>query len=121
MLKDLQRVLARAFTSNAPFDVLRDEGASLSEEERAWIAAFVPDAVRLTGFIVRKLRFERICRGDTRAEAWFERDPAAFVAAFKAYNAELLPTAIFPREEAEAFRAWCVKSGIRELDAPGSV
>ena len=121
MLKDLQRVLARAFTSDAPLDVLRAEAASLSPEEQALIAAFDPDAVRLTGFIVRKLRFERICRGETRAEAWFERDPASFVRAFKAYNAEIPPIHAFPREEAVAFQAWCVKSGIRELDTPGSV
>lgn len=121
MLRDLQRVLARALTSDAPLDVLRAEAASLSPEEQAWIAAFDPDGVRLTGFIVRKLRFERICRGDTRAEAWFDRDPASFVRAFKAYNAEIPPTAVFPREEAEAFRAWCAKSGIREPGAPGSV
>jgi hypothetical protein len=121
VLKDLQRVLARAFTSDAPLDVLRAEAASLSPEEQAWIAAFDPDAVRLTGFIVRKLRFERICRGDPRAEAWFERDPAAFVRAFKAYNAEIPPVAIFPSEEAEAFRAWCAATGNRELDGPGRV
>lgn len=119
MLKDLQRVLARALTSDAPLEVLRREAASLSPEERAWIAAFDPDGVRLTGFIVRKLRFERICRGDSRAEAWFTRDPAAFVRAFKAYNAAVPSTAVFPREEAQAFRAWCGAHGFPELgDAP---
>ena len=117
MLKDLQRVLARAFTSDAPLEVLRAEAASLSAEEQAWIAAFDPDAVRLTGFIVRKLRFERICRGDTDAEAWFERDPEAFVRAFKAYNAGLPPTAIFPREEALAFRQWCRDHGVNAGEA----
>jgi hypothetical protein len=107
MLRDLQRILAKALTGDAPLDVLRAEAASLSEEERAWIAAFDPDGVRLTGFLVRKLRFERICRGDTAAERWFERDPESFVRAFKAYNAEIPPVEIFPRAEASAFRAWC--------------
>ena len=58
MLSDLQRVLAKALTSDAPLEVLRAEAASLSEEERAWIAAFDADGVRLTGFLVRKLRGE---------------------------------------------------------------
>ena len=121
MLSDLQRVLAKALTSDAPLDVLRAEAASLSAEERAWIAAFDADGVRLTGFLVRKLRFERICRGDTAAERWFERDPEAFVRAFKAYNAEIPPVAIFPREEAAAFRAWCRANGFGEPGAAPSV
>ena len=112
MLKDLQRVLARALTSDAPLDVLRAESAGLSEEERAWLAAADLDGLRLTGLLVRKLRFERICRGDAAAERWFERDPEAFVRAFKAYNAEVPPVEIFPRQEALAFREWCRKNGV---------
>jgi len=121
VLRDLQRVLAMALTSDAPLDVLRAESASLSAEERAWIAAFDADGVRLTGFLVRKLRFERICRGDTAAERWFERDPEAFVRAFKAYNAEIPPVEIFPRAEASSFRAWCRGNGLEEPGAPLSV
>lgn len=121
MLKDLQALLARALTGDAPLDVLRGGAAGLSDEERAWIAAFDADGVRLTGFLVRKLRFERICRGDTAAERWFERDPEAFVRAFKAYNAAIPPVAIFPRDEAAAFRAWCRENGFGEPDAPGRV
>ncbi len=117
MLSDLQRALARALTGEAPLDVLRAAAASLSEEERAWIAAIDADGLRLTGYLVRKLRFERICRGDTAAERWFERDPASFVRAFKAYNAEIPPVEIFPRPEAAAFRAWCGKNGFGEPGA----
>lgn len=119
MLRDLQRVLARALTGDAPVDVLLAESAGLSEEERAWIRGLNLDGLRLTGFLVRKLRFERICRGDTKAEEWFERDPESFVKAFKAYNAALPPTEIFPRQEALAFRSWCGANGFERLNEHG--
>lgn len=69
------------------------------------------DGLTISGLLVRKLRFERICRGDSKAEEWFERDPQRFVEAFKVYNHEVPPREYFPRQEAEAFRAWCAAHG----------
>ena len=65
-----------------------------------------PDGLQLTRLIVKKLRFELIVRGDALLDAWFDRDPAAFTAAFKAYDLAVPPRSWFPREEAESFRAW---------------
>ena len=116
MLKDLQRVLARALTSNAPLETLKREAATLTPEERALLDRMGEDRFLLTSLLVRKLRFERICRGDTKAEEWFARDPEAFTEAFRAYNAEVPPMEFFPRLEALAFRAWCKKRGIVNLE-----
>jgi len=89
MLKELQGRLLTAILEGAPF-----EGVD-------------PDGLELTRLIVKKLRFELIIRGDSGMEAWFDRDAAAFTAAFKAYDALVPPRSWFPREEAEKFRAWC--------------
>ena len=117
MLKDLQRVLARALTSNTPLETLKKEAETLTPEERALLDGIGADRFLLTGLLVRKLRFERICRGDTKAEEWFAREPERFTEAFKAYNAEVPSTEFFPRLEAQAFRAWCTKRGFVNLDA----
>ena len=89
MLKDLQARLLRSILGGTTF-----EGVD-------------PDGLELTRLIVKKLRFEFIVRGDSEAEAWFDRDPAAFTVAFKAYDLEVPPRSWFPREEGEAFRRWC--------------
>jgi hypothetical protein len=107
MLKELQRVLIRALTGNAPLETLKKEAAALSPEDRAAVERLDPEKFLMTSLLVRKLRFERICRGDTEAEEWFARDPERFTEAFRAYNAEVPPTEFFPRPEALAFRAWC--------------
>ena len=89
MLKEVQgRVLAALF-----------EGGPLEGVDA--------DGLELTRLIVKKLRFELIVRGDSNLEVWFDRDPAAFTAAFKAYDALVPPRSWFPREEAEKFREWC--------------
>lgn len=117
MLKDLQRVLVRALTSNAPLDTLKKEAESLSGDDRAAIDGMDPERFLLTSLLVRKLRFERICRGDAKAEEWFAREPERFTEAFRAYNAEVPCTEFFPRLEALAFRAWCKLRGIVNPDA----
>jgi len=117
MLKDLQRVLARALTSNTPLETLKREAASLTPEERALLDRMGEDRFLLTSLLVRKLRFERISRGDTRAEQWFARDPEGFTEAFRAYNAAIPPTEFFPIREALDFRAWCKKQGIVNPEA----
>ncbi len=109
MLIDLQRALVRALTSADPIAALRR--ARLSQADRALLRHADDDGVRLTGLIVQKLRFERICRGDDRMEAWFERDGKSFVQAFKRYNKEVPPREFFPRAEAGAFWQWCRANG----------
>jgi hypothetical protein len=121
VLKDLQRALAAAFTSPDPAAALRREVASLAPEDRALLERANPDGVALTGLLVRKLRFERICRGDDDAAAWFDRDPRGFTEAFKAYDAEVPPTRFFPQSEARDFRDWLRKRGFREPGAAGDV
>ena len=89
MLKEIQGQVLAALLEGAPL-----EGVD-------------PDGLELTRLIVKKLRFELIVRGDSKLEAWFDRDPESFTAAFKAYDALVPPRSWFPREEAEKFREWC--------------
>ncbi len=118
MLSELQAALARALTSDRPVETLRAEAAALGPEDRALLEGLDPDRFLLTGLIVRKLRFERICRGDKTAEAWFGRDPAGFTESFRAYNREVPSTEFFPRQEALAFRAWRRRRGIVNPQPP---
>ena len=78
-----------------------------------------PDGLELTRLIVKKLRFELIARGASDLYAWFDRDPAAFTTAFKAYDRAVPPRSWFPREEAESFRAWC-RANLFNHDEPWS-
>ncbi len=89
MLKELQGRLLASILDGSPF-----EGVDA-------------DGLQLTRLIVKKLRFELIARGDSEMEAWFDRDPAAFTAAFKIYDRVIPPRSWFPREEAVKFRDWC--------------
>lgn len=114
MLRDLQRVLSRALVSNEPLETLERETATLSGEDRALIEGVDPEHFLLSSLLVRKLRFERICRGDKEVEEWFARDPERFLKAFRAYNAEVPPVEFFPRPEALAFRAWCKNHGFQD-------
>lgn len=94
----------------------------LKDDQRALLQALLRgecppgvdrDGFALTALLIRKLRFERICRGSKRVEEWFERDPEAFTNAFRAYDAEVPPREYFPRQEADAFIAWCEKKGVQ--------
>ena len=89
MLKELQGRMLAAILDGSPLEGVDADGLELSR------------------LIVKKLRFELIVRGDSKLEAWFDRDPAAFTAAFKAYDALVPPRSWFPREEAEKFSEWC--------------
>ena len=117
MLRDLQRVLLRALASNEPMETLRKEAEGLRAEDRAVVDGLNPEGFLLTSLLVRKLRFERICRGDTKAEEWFVREPERFTDAFRAYTADVPPTEFFPRLEALAFRDWCGKHGFVNPDS----
>jgi hypothetical protein len=106
MLIDLQRLLQRALASDAPMDVLRDGAPRLAPEERAALDRAMPDGVALAGLIVRKTRFERLCRGDAAVATEFDQDPAGMTELFRRYERQVPPTAVLPEEEAAAFRRW---------------
>jgi hypothetical protein len=119
MLKDVQRVLAKALLADSPLDALRTEAAALPAGERAALDRIDPDGFLLSSLLVKKLRFERIFRGDRGAEAWFARDPERFTDLFRSYNREVPSTEFFPVGEARAFRDWCRLRGLAsELSAP---
>jgi hypothetical protein len=125
MLIDVQRVLQQALASDAPLEVLRREAAGLSPEDRTQIERIESDGFRIASFLVRKLRFERICRGDNAVEEWFDRDPARVTDLFRDFNRDVPPLAVFPREEAVAFHSYLKARGLsvpisRDSDAaPG--
>ena len=114
-MKELQRALLRALSSEAPLEVLEKESAALPPGDRREIARIDPDGFVITSLLVRKLRFERACRGDVDIRVWFERDPEAFTTAFKAYGSEEPPRDYFADDEARRFRDWCKSKGITEL------
>lgn len=109
MLSTVQQLLVRACHAADPSAFLRErldaEAPNLDPDERAMLQALDDDGLRLTRLLVRKLRLERLLRGDPAAAAAFAADPAAFLAGFRRYCDEVAPTAVFPSEEAAAFAA----------------
>ena len=104
-LARLQELLVRASCAEDPAASLaraRDDRA-LTESERSWLEGVDLDGVRLTGLLVKKLRFESILRGDPELRRRFERDAAAFVHSFEAYLRAEPRRAVFPAEEAARF------------------
>jgi hypothetical protein len=112
MLIELQRVLQAALASDAPLDALREGARGLPAEARRVLETVDLDGFVVSSLLVRKLRFERICRGDTRLERWFELEPARFTEAFRRYNREVPPREFFPQPEASLFRAFLRDQGI---------
>lgn len=110
-----ERVLASAMRAADPVAQLRaaSEDPRLAPPLRRAFARAVHDenGVRIAALLIAKLRFERITRGG--AGDWFEREPAAFAAAFRRYHAEVPMRATFPRAEAREFRDWCERAGLR--------
>lgn len=105
MLSELQRLLVQALQAGDPAAWLsaRQDRRALAAGERELLASLDPDGLRLTGLLVRKLRFERLLRGAARMRAAFAADPAAFVLRFDRYAREVPPAAVFPAEEVRAF------------------
>lgn len=108
----LRRWMVDTFNARDPAAALAAPPTSLSEHERALLDAVDPDGFTVTGLLVRKLRFERLCMGDSRVEAWFDADPQGFVTLFSAYEAAVPPTAYFPAAEADLFHRWRRDHGI---------
>ena len=121
MLKDLQSILVRAMNDEDPVGYVRKHSESLPEADRKLLEGADDEGLLLSGLVVRKLRFERLCRGDKRLEEWFDRDPERFTAAFKGYSRAIAATEYFPRDEANAFRDWCEKNNFAEPGAAKDV
>ena len=107
MLRDVQRVLIAALLADDPEAELRvrlvDE--ALSSDERRSLEAIPPDGLRLSSLIVKKLRFERLVRGDSDLERLFAERPEEFMRVFRDYAKAVPPCAYFPQEEGRLFRA----------------
>jgi hypothetical protein len=112
MLIELQRVLQTALASDTPLDALREADRGLPAEARAILERMDPDGFVVASLLVRKLRFERICRGDKALECWFDRDPGGFTEIFRVYNREVPPWEFFPQPEAAAFRDFLRLKGL---------
>ena len=103
MLAELQQVLVDCCTADDPLAAMaaaRDAHPDLEPLLRH----VDDDGLRLTALLVKKLRFERILRGDPDLQKEFEQDVPGFTLWFREYLAEVPPTAIFPQEEAQAFK-----------------
>jgi hypothetical protein len=74
--------------------------------QAARAAATQARGIELTALLVARLRFERLMQGSREASALFERDPAGFVALFRAYHREVAPSVYFPAQEGRLFTAW---------------
>ncbi|WP_437938133.1 hypothetical protein [Sorangium sp. So ce341] len=103
-----EELVARAMTAEDPVAALRAAAGdpALPPALRRALNGVDEDGVRMSALLVARLRFERLLRGSPEAEAWFDREPAAFSAAFRRYHAEVPPTAFFPPGEARLFRRW---------------
>lgn len=109
MLSRIQELLVTALRESDPRAFLQAHvpgAADLTEEERQWLLAIDEDGLRLTRMLIRKLRLQRIVRGDPEASAYMARDPAGFAACFARYDQEVAWRYVFPREEALAFRRY---------------
>jgi hypothetical protein len=114
VLRDVQRLLLSALLEDDPVAALKSAlaaapgsaGVSLTEQERRWLQALPEDGLRMSGLIVRKLRFERLTGGDHDLRDLFDRDPQAFLPLFRQFTAEVPPEAYFPDDEARRFRKW---------------
>lgn len=110
MIAELQRLLLQALRQPDPQAWLRAQVARpecpLSAPERAMLAALPDDGLVLTRQLIRKLRLQRLLRGDAEAARQCSADPAALASAFAAYDVDVPPHPVFPTDEARAFRDW---------------
>lgn len=109
MLDALQKLLVDCCIADDPVATLERLRAEQPELE-PWLGHLDPEGLKLTALLVKKLRFERILRGDPRLAARFQQDPQAFTVLFRNYLNEVPPTASFPAEEAQAFREFLAKA-----------
>ena len=110
MLSCVQELLVIACAQRDPHGFLQREvertDLPLTAAERAALRAVDADGLRITRLLVQKLRLQRLLAADAGASGRMAQDPAAFLAVFAAYAAAVPATAVFPSEEAAAFRAF---------------
>jgi hypothetical protein len=108
VLRTVQSILLRALTSDDPPAALAPllDAAELTEEERAWLRCLDADGLRMTGLMLKKLRFEQLTRGDAEMAELFAQSPQEFLRRFDAYATAVLPGAYFPDQEAAMYRRW---------------
>lgn len=109
MLAPMQQLLVAALAEPDPLQFLHGAvpGAEgLTDVERDWLLAIDGDGLRLTRMLIRKLRLQRIVRGDAEASVFMARDPEAFAQCFARYDREVPWSYVFPRDEAAAFRRY---------------
>jgi hypothetical protein len=116
VLSDVQNLLVTALQTPDPAGFLKAHVAEsrwrLDDQERAWLQALDDAGLRITRVLVRKLRLQRLTGGDPDAARLCAADPAAFAERFRAYEAAVPPTAVFPAEEAAAWRLWLAARGL---------
>ncbi|GAB4562570.1 MAG: hypothetical protein Tsb0020_11010 [Haliangiales bacterium] len=83
---------------------------SIPAQLRRAAAAVEARGVQITALLIAQLRFNRLLQGSPAAALWFEREPAEFARAFRAYHAEVVPSAYFPAEEGQRFLDWQLAS-----------
>lgn len=109
----VERLLAAALVARDPAEALaraaRDSRLSADAARR--LAAIDVDGFRLSALLVARLRFERLLHGHPAVAAWLDDDPARLTEVFRAYHAEVAPTAFWPPDEARAFDAWLAATG----------
>lgn len=109
MLANVQQLLVAALAEPDPLLYLQQHVPSageLSPEERQWLLGIDGDGLRVSRMLIRKLRLQRIVRGDAEASAFMARDPEKFAACFARYDREMPLRHVFPRDEAESFRRY---------------
>ena len=109
MLGELQAVLVSCLAAEDPAAALVVARASHPELD-PWLETVDLEGLRLTALLIRKLRFERIVRGDPNLAARFEADPSGFTSIFREYLVTESPNRVFPEEEAEGFRRFLARS-----------
>jgi hypothetical protein len=83
---------------------------ALPAETRRRLRAADPDGVRLSALLVARLRFERLLRGSSAAERWYDEDASAFTDAFRRYHHAVPPTAFFPKDEAALWERFLARA-----------
>jgi len=109
MLATVQQLLVAALREPDPLLYLQQNvpvATALSDDERKWLLAVDGDGLRLSRMLIRKLRLQRIVRGDAEASAFMAREPERFAACFARYDREEPLRHVFPHAEAEAFRRY---------------
>jgi hypothetical protein len=108
VLRAVQSILLRALTSEDPAAALAPllADAELTDQERTWLRGLDADGLRMTGLMLKKLRFERLTRADDEMAELFAQSPDEFVRRFAAYAEAVPPRAYFPDQEAAIYRRW---------------